>query len=142
MPARADLSLAAGDLLLVVVDVDVVPCEALVLAVLAGGVALQRPGDGDLVFTGGLLQVGQGGVASVDQVLGRQELAAVGGQLEDHGELIAPEYAVHGVTFVPLELLIDESWRPVPEFPNLSDQKLRGFPLNALEPRNTGSAGH
>ncbi|GAA1149790.1 hypothetical protein GCM10009579_82970 [Streptomyces javensis] len=73
MPALADLSLGAGDPPAVVVDVEVVPGEALVLAVLTGGVAPQRPGDGDLVFTGGLVQVGQGGVAGIDQVLcGRQ----------------------------------------------------------------------
>ncbi|MFD8810694.1 hypothetical protein ACFV23_04165 [Streptomyces sp. NPDC059627] len=76
VPARADLALGTGDLLFVVVDVEVVPGEALVLAVLAGGVALQGSGDGDLVFTGGLFQVGQGGVAGVDQVLGGQQPAA------------------------------------------------------------------
>lgn len=75
MPAGADLALGTGDLPTVVVDVEVVPGEALVLAVLAGGVALQRPGDGDRVFTGGLLQAGQGGVAGVDQVLGGQQPA-------------------------------------------------------------------
>lgn len=61
---------------MVVVDAEVVPGEALISAVLAGGVALQRPGDGDLVFAGGLFQVGQGGVAGVDQVLGGQQSAA------------------------------------------------------------------
>ncbi|GAA4781702.1 hypothetical protein GCM10023220_00140 [Streptomyces ziwulingensis] len=75
MPAGAGLSLGAGDLLAVVVDVEVVPGEALVPTVLAGGVAVQRPGDGDLVVTGGLFQVAQGGVASVDQVLGGQQSA-------------------------------------------------------------------
>lgn len=73
--ARADLSLGAGDLLLVVVDVEVVPGQALVAAVLAGGVALQRTGDGDLVFTGSVFQVGQRGVAGVAQVLGGQQAA-------------------------------------------------------------------
>ncbi len=68
MPARAVLALGAGDLLLVVVDVEVVPGEALVPSVLAGGVALQRPADGDLVFTGGLFQVGQGGAVGIEQV--------------------------------------------------------------------------
>lgn len=63
MPAPADLALRTGDLPAVVVDVEVVPCEALVVAVLTGGVARQRPGDGDLVFTDGLFQAGQGGVA-------------------------------------------------------------------------------
>ncbi len=76
MPARADLSLGTGDLLAVVVDVEVVPGEALVAAMLAGGVAPEGPGDGDLVFTGGLFEVGQGGVADVDQVLGGQQSAA------------------------------------------------------------------
>jgi hypothetical protein len=55
--------------------VEVVPGEALVLALLAGGVASEWPGDGDLVLTCGLFQVGQGGVAGVDQVLGGQQPA-------------------------------------------------------------------
>lgn len=76
MPARAYLALGAGKPgLAVVVDVEVVPGEALGLAVLAGGVGPEWPGDGDLVFTGGLFQVGQGGVAGVDQVLGGQQPA-------------------------------------------------------------------
>ncbi|MFD9543895.1 hypothetical protein [Streptomyces sp. NPDC060022] len=75
MPALADLALGAGDLLAVVVDVEVVPGEALASAVLAGGVAWQWSGDGDLVFSGGLFQVGQGGVAAVDEVLGGQQAA-------------------------------------------------------------------
>ncbi|WP_251016608.1 hypothetical protein [Streptomyces sp. ISL-99] len=70
MPALADLALRAGDLSAVEVDAEVVPVEALVLAVLAGGVARQRSGDRDLVLSGSLLQVGQGGAAAVDQVLG------------------------------------------------------------------------
>ncbi|MFE0705259.1 hypothetical protein [Streptomyces sp. NPDC058872] len=73
MPALADLALGTGDLPTVEVDAEVVPGKALALAVLAGGVALQRAGDGDLVFTGGLFQVGQGGVA-VDQVFGGQRI--------------------------------------------------------------------
>lgn len=75
MPALADLPLGAGDLLAVVVDVEVVPGEGLVLTVLTGGVAPQRPGDGGLVCTGGLFQVGQGGVAGVDRVFGGQQSA-------------------------------------------------------------------
>jgi hypothetical protein len=55
----ADLALGAGGLLAVVVDVEVVPGEALVAAVLAGGVAPEWPGDGDLVFTCFWPQVGQ-----------------------------------------------------------------------------------
>ncbi|MFF9221662.1 hypothetical protein [Streptomyces viridosporus] len=77
MPALADLPLGAGDLPAVVVDVEVVPSEALASAVLSGGIAPERPGDGDLVITCGLFQVGQGGVAAVDQVLGGQQAAAV-----------------------------------------------------------------
>jgi len=50
----ADLSLGAGDLLAIEVDVEVVSVEAFVAAVLAGGVARQRSGDGDLMFSGGL----------------------------------------------------------------------------------------
>ncbi|MEU8834419.1 hypothetical protein OHB49_11715 [Streptomyces sp. NBC_01717] len=58
MPARADLGLGAGDLSAVVVDVEVVPAEAFILAVLAGGVARQRSGDGDPMLSGGLVRGG------------------------------------------------------------------------------------
>ncbi|GAA4003270.1 hypothetical protein GCM10022232_47910 [Streptomyces plumbiresistens] len=75
MPALADLALGAGDLSAVEVDVEVFPAEALVLAVLAGGVARQWPADGDLMFAGGSFEVDQGGVAAVDQVLGGQQSA-------------------------------------------------------------------
>ncbi|MEU3049913.1 hypothetical protein ABZ705_25955 [Streptomyces sp. NPDC006984] len=71
MPSRAGLALRAGDLLAVEVDMEVVAAEAVVLAVLAGGVDRQRPGDRDLVLAGRLFQMDQGGVAAVDQVLGR-----------------------------------------------------------------------
>ncbi|WP_371503534.1 hypothetical protein OG871_39120 [Kitasatospora sp. NBC_00374] len=54
------------------VDVEVVPVEALVPAMLAGGVVREWSADGDLVFAGGSLQVDQGGVAAIDQVLGGQ----------------------------------------------------------------------
>lgn len=73
MPALADLPLGAGDLLAVVVDVEVVAGEAFTPTVLPGGVAPERPGDGDLVVMCGLCKVGQGGVAAVDQVLGGQQ---------------------------------------------------------------------
>jgi len=69
VPALADLASGAGDLPAVEVDAEVVPVEALVPAVLTGGVARQRPGDGDPVFAFGPVQVDQGGVAAVDQVL-------------------------------------------------------------------------
>jgi hypothetical protein len=72
VPACADLALGAGDLAAVEVDVEVVPGEAFVLAVLAGGVAAQWPGDGNLVLTCGLFQVGQRGVAGIDEVLSGQ----------------------------------------------------------------------
>ncbi|OEJ36587.1 hypothetical protein BGK72_35960 [Streptomyces agglomeratus] len=42
---------------------------------LTGGVAPQWSRDGDLVFSGGLFQAGQGGIAGIDQVLGGQESA-------------------------------------------------------------------
>ncbi|MGP3949584.1 hypothetical protein [Streptomyces sp. 7N604] len=61
MPSLADLALGAGQLSAVEVDMEVVPAEALVPVVLAGGVARQRSGDRDLVFPGGLFQVDQGG---------------------------------------------------------------------------------
>ncbi|MFF2820449.1 hypothetical protein ACFVT9_33595 [Kitasatospora cineracea] len=76
MPALTDLASRAGDLLAVEVDAEVVPVEALVLAVLAGGVARQRPADGDLVFAGGSFEVDEEGVAAVDQVLVGQQSAA------------------------------------------------------------------
>lgn len=75
MPSLADRALRAGHLSAVDVDEEVVPAEALVLAVLAGGVARQRPGDRDLVLLGAPFHVDQGGVATVDQVLGGQQLA-------------------------------------------------------------------
>ena len=75
VPALADLALGAGDLSAVEVDVEVVPAETFVLAVLAGGVAWQWPADGDLVFAGGSFEVDQGGVAAVDQVLGGEQPA-------------------------------------------------------------------
>lgn len=43
MPALADLALGAGDLLTVVVDVEVVPGEALVPAMLTGGMLRSGP---------------------------------------------------------------------------------------------------
>ena len=79
MPAPADLPLGAGDLLAIEVDVEVVPVEPFVAAVLAGGVTRQRSGDGDLVFPGGVFQVDQGGVATVDQVLGGQQSTTLPG---------------------------------------------------------------
>ncbi|MFF1649630.1 hypothetical protein [Streptomyces sp. NPDC058240] len=70
MPAPADLALGTGHLLAVVIDVEIVPAEALALAVLSGGVSRQWSGEGDLVLPGGLFQVDQRGVAAVDEVLG------------------------------------------------------------------------
>lgn len=75
MPALADLPLGAGDLSAVVVDMEVVAGEAFTPAVLPGGVAPERPGEGDLVVMCGLCKVGQGGVAAVDQVFGGQQPA-------------------------------------------------------------------
>jgi hypothetical protein len=50
VPAPAGLALEAGDLPAVEVDVEVIAAEAVVLAVLAGGVDRQWSGDRDLVF--------------------------------------------------------------------------------------------
>ncbi|GAA4983881.1 hypothetical protein HD597_000712 [Nonomuraea thailandensis] len=69
VPAIADPALRAGDFLAVEVDAEVVAGETFTLAVLAGAVAWERPDHGDLVFTFGLFEVDQGGVATVDQVL-------------------------------------------------------------------------
>jgi hypothetical protein len=77
MPAFADLPLGAGHLLAIEVDMEVVPVEALVAAVLAGGIARQRSGDGDLMFPGSVFQVDQGGIATVDEVLGGQQATAL-----------------------------------------------------------------
>jgi hypothetical protein len=54
VPSLADLALRAGDLLAVVVDAEVIAGVALLGAVLAGGVAGQRPGEGDLVLAADL----------------------------------------------------------------------------------------
>jgi hypothetical protein len=75
VPALAHLAPETGDLPAVEVDVEVVPVEAFVPAILAGGVAWQRPADGDLVLALGSFQVDQGGVSAVDQVLGGQQPA-------------------------------------------------------------------
>ena len=77
VPALADLALRAGDFLAVVVDAEVVAGVALLVAVLAGGVAGQRPGEGDLVLAPGPLHVDQGGVAAVGQVLGGEQAPAL-----------------------------------------------------------------
>jgi hypothetical protein len=53
----ADLALRAGDLLAVVVNVEVVAGVALLIAVLADAVAGQRPGERDLVLASGPLHV-------------------------------------------------------------------------------------
>ena len=73
MPPLADLALRAGDLLAVVVNTEVVAGVALLGAVLAGGVAGQRPGEGDLVLAPGSFHVDQGGVAAIGQVLGGEQ---------------------------------------------------------------------
>jgi hypothetical protein len=73
VPPLADLALRAGDFLAVVVDAEVVAGVTLLVPVLAGGVARQRPGEGDLVLAPGTLQVDQGGVAAVDEVLGGEQ---------------------------------------------------------------------
>lgn len=73
MPTPADLSLRAGDLLAIEVDVEIVSVEAFVAAVLAGGIAQQRPGHSDPAFSGGAFQVDQRGVTTVNEVLGGQQ---------------------------------------------------------------------
>jgi hypothetical protein len=50
--------------------------EAFVAAVLASGVARQRSGDGDLVFSDGLFQLDQRGVTTVDEMLSGQQATA------------------------------------------------------------------
>ena len=69
----ADLALGTGDFLAVVVGTEVVAGVALLGAVLAGAVAGQRPGEGDLVLAPGPLHVHQGGVAAVGQVLAGEQ---------------------------------------------------------------------
>jgi hypothetical protein len=63
VPPLADLALRAGDFLAVVAGAEVVAGVALLGAVLAGGVAGQRPGEGDLMLAPGPLHAGQGGAA-------------------------------------------------------------------------------
>jgi hypothetical protein len=53
-----------------------VAIEAFVAVVLAGGVARQWSGDGDLMLPGGVFQVDQGGVTTIDEVLSGQQTAA------------------------------------------------------------------
>src|SRR6476469_10134483 len=77
MPAFADLPLGTSHLLAIEVDAEVVSVEAFVAAVLASGVARQRPGDGDLMFPGSVFQVDQGGVTTVDEMLGGQQTTAL-----------------------------------------------------------------
>ena len=79
MPPRADLALRAGDFpAVVVVDAEVVAGVALLVAVLAGGVAGQRPGEGDPVLAAGPLHGDQGGVAAVGQVVAGEQAPALG----------------------------------------------------------------
>jgi hypothetical protein len=73
VPSLADLALRAGDFLAVVVGAEVVAGVALLVTVLAGGVAGQRPGEGDLVLAPGPLHVDQRGVAAIDQVPGGEQ---------------------------------------------------------------------
>jgi hypothetical protein len=77
VPSLADLALRAGYLLAVVVDAEVVAGVALLVAVLAGAVAGQRPGEGDPVLAPGPLHVDQGGVAAVRQVLAGEQAPAL-----------------------------------------------------------------
>jgi len=74
VPPLADLALRTGDLLAVVVDAEVVAGVALLGAVLAGGVAGQRPGEGDLVLAPGSFHVDHGCVAAIGQVLGGEQV--------------------------------------------------------------------
>ena len=69
MPPLADLALRAGDLLAVEAGAEVVAGVALLVAVLAGAVAGQWPGEGDVVLAPGPLPVDEGGVAAVGEVL-------------------------------------------------------------------------
>ncbi len=75
MPARAGLALATGRLPAIEADAGVVPVEAFVLAVLAGGATRQRPAAGDLVFVLGSFRRDRRGVAAVDRMPGEQQPA-------------------------------------------------------------------
>jgi len=76
MPSPADLPLRAGDLVAIEVAVEIIAVEALVAAML-GRVTGQRPGDGDLVFSGSVFPVDQAGVATVEEMLGGQQITAL-----------------------------------------------------------------
>jgi hypothetical protein len=76
VPASADLAPRAGDLLAVEIDPEVVADVSALVAVLAGWVAGQRAGEGDLVEVGGPLHQDQGGIAAVGQVGGGQQAPA------------------------------------------------------------------
>ena len=73
VPPLADLGLRAGDFLAVVAGAEVVAGVALLVAVLAGAVAGQRPDQGDPVLAPGPFHVHQGGVAAVRQVLAGEQ---------------------------------------------------------------------
>jgi hypothetical protein len=73
VPPFADLALGTGDFLAVVVDAEVVAGVAFLVAVLAGAVAGQRPGEGDLVLAPGPLHVHQGGVAAVGEMVAGEQ---------------------------------------------------------------------
>ena len=118
MPALADLALRAGDFLAVVVDAEVVAGVALLGAVLAGAVAGQRPGEGDLVLAPGPLHVDQGGVAAVDEVLaGEQAPALQPGVDAGHGcvsALVADMVATSVMTLGPSSAQVSVTWARYP----------------------------
>jgi hypothetical protein len=90
VPALADLALRAGDFL----AAEIVAGVALLGAVLADGVAGQRPGEGDLVLAPGPLHVDQGDVAAVDPAVGSQRGGALLGGLAGPNRWAAdPGYA-------------------------------------------------
>lgn len=87
-----------------------------------GGVARQWSRDGDLVFSGGLFLVGQGGVAGVDEMLGWQQ-AATGSSLvevfqEPDGIVSGGKDPGLGLAGVPAQA----DWPPIAASPVLVDQ--------------------
>src|SRR5690349_17321120 len=94
VPSLADLALRAGDFPAVVVDAEVVAGVALLGAMLAGAVARQRPGQGDLMLAPSLLRVHQGSATS-SPVPGTNVICGCrsSGAADVHGRWLGPNAA-------------------------------------------------
>lgn len=78
---------------------------------LAGGFAWRRSGDGELVFSGGLFQRDQGGIATVDEVFGRQQATTLETGVDAGQRLrIAVVAAVVATSVITLALSASRFW--------------------------------